>query len=150
LDNTRKISFYTEKLLWKLARSRLPGAETLTFEVCDEPVRNSLMKYTVLPPVIVFWDNEKLWTFVNGQQLMSLHDGNIYHIDLDSINKKIKTSFSAKSKDGAKFHFNHLFLGKDEVMIWAPEGNVIFALMNILQMFPLNVKNDCSRLETEH
>lgn len=150
MDNTRKISFYTEKLLWKLARSRLPGAETLIFEAFDEPVRNSLMKYTVLPPVIVFWDNEKLWTFVNGQQLMSLHDGNIYHIDLDSINKKIKTSFSAKSKDGAKFHFNHLFLGKDEVMIWAPEGNAIFALMNILQMFPLNVKNDCSRLETEH
>ncbi|EAZ4878612.1 hypothetical protein CBX33_21895 [Salmonella enterica] len=143
LYSNEKICFYKEKLLWKLRRSRLGSSEQMIFETFDDVVKQHLLKYTHIPPVIVLWGGENLWTFISGQEVVSFYDGSIYRICLDDINKKIKAPSSVSSKDGSKFDFNYIFLGDSGVKIWAPEGNVIFAIMNILQMFPLK-KNDIS------
>ncbi|HBZ6151294.1 TPA: hypothetical protein ML330_002188 [Salmonella enterica] len=137
LYSNEKICFYKEKLLWKLRRNNIPSSENMIFETFDASVKQNLLKHTNTPPVIVFWGGEDLWTFISGQEVVSSYDGRVCRICLDDINKKVKVPSSVNSKDGSKFHFNYVFLGDSEVKVWAPEGNIIFALMNILQMFPL-------------
>lgn len=139
LYSSEKKDFYKNKLLWKLDRNKLDSSENLIFERQRESIKKYLLQYTAkdTPPVIVFWNNKELWTFINGLEVVSMHSGMVHRIYLDEIKKRIKVPPLVQQGDVSKMTFHFIDLGNEEVRVWAPEGKTIFALMNILQMFPL-------------
>lgn len=140
-----KKGFYKNKLIWKLERNKLDSSDELLFDSLDGATRQYLLQYTSpeTPPVIVFFGGNELWTFISGLEVVSMHSGVIHRILLDDIKKKIRVPPKVKQGETSKMTFNYLTLGDDALKIWAPEGKVIFALMNILQMFPLrDVKSE--------
>ncbi len=139
LYSSEKKDFYKNKLLWKLDRNKLDFSNDLLFDEQEESIKNYLLQYTAIdtPPAIVFWSNKDLWTFISGEEVVSKHSGTLHRIYLDDIKKRIKVPPLVKQGEESKMTFNFILLGNDDVRVWAPEGKTIFALMNILQMFPL-------------
>ncbi|EOL4060078.1 hypothetical protein ABZO52_RS11025, partial [Escherichia coli] len=59
------------------------------------------------------------------------------HIYLDDIKKKIQTELPENKTLDFKRQLQFIILGDDKIRIWVPEGKLYFALMNVLQMFPM-------------
>ncbi|MCV3238276.1 hypothetical protein OGZ07_24405, partial [Escherichia albertii] len=64
-------------------------------------------------------------------------DEHLHYIYLNDINKEIRPDFSHKTSLYFKCELKFILLGRDRIKIWVPEGRLYFALMNVLQMFPL-------------
>ncbi|EEV6786226.1 hypothetical protein EJE82_001905, partial [Escherichia coli] len=60
-----------------------------------------------------------------------------HHIYLDDIKKKIQTELPENKTLDFKRQLQFIILGDDKIRIWVPEGKLYFALMNVLQMFPM-------------
>ncbi|EES8729055.1 hypothetical protein FP039_002781, partial [Escherichia coli] len=56
---------------------------------------------------------------------------------LDDIKKKIQTELPENKTLDFKRQLQFIILGDDKIRIWVPEGKLYFALMNVLQMFPM-------------
>ncbi|EJJ6392264.1 hypothetical protein ACWBEP_003347 [Escherichia albertii] len=128
--------FYEEKLRWRMSR-QISNANTIFYENQKDSVQQILKKYTKRIPVLVFWGNERRWTIVNGLEVVSVFDEHLHYIYLNEINKKIRPDFSHKKSLYFKCELKFILLGRDRIKIWGPEGRLYFALMNVLQMFPL-------------
>lgn len=96
-----------------------------------------LGRYTCRKPVLVYWESEQRWTSVNGLEVMSMFDEYCHHIYLDDINKKIQAELPEDKTLGFKRQLQFFILGDEKIRIWVPQGELYFALMNVLQMFPL-------------
>lgn len=94
-------------------------------------------RYTCRKPVLVYWESEQRWTSVNGLEVMSMFDEHCHHIYLDDIKKKIQTELPENKTLDFKRQLQFIILGDDKIRIWVPEGKLYFALMNVLQMFPM-------------
>ena len=68
---------------------------------------------------------------------ISYHNNSIYQLKLDSIEKLIDIRKEGISDDDLKYDFNFLIIGHEKLPIWTPNSKILFALMNILRMFPL-------------
>lgn len=68
---------------------------------------------------------------------MSMFDEHCHHIYLDDIKKKIQTELPENKTLDFKRQLQFIILGDDKIRIWVPEGKLYFALMNVLQMFPM-------------
>ncbi|BAT34985.1 hypothetical protein [Escherichia albertii] len=128
--------FYEEKLRWRMSR-QISNANTIFYENQKDSVQQILKKYTKRIPVLVFWGNERRWTIVNGLEVVSVFDEHLHYIYLNEINKKIRPDFSHKKSLYFKCELKFILLGRNRIKIWVPEGRLYFALMNVLQMFPL-------------
>lgn len=51
--------------------------------------------------------------------------------------KKIQTELPENKTLDFKRQLQFIILGDDKIRIWVPEGKLYFALMNVLQMFPM-------------
>lgn len=132
-----RICFYTDRIIWKLYSNKLSHPQLLLFDTYNANVKAFILTYTRTPPVILLWQDEDLWTFVSGEEVVSHYSGEVARIYLDDINKIVHAvPLASKSKE-MKFNLNYMLLGDERVKVWAPEGAVFFALMNILSMFPL-------------
>lgn len=128
--------FYEEKLRRRMSR-QISNANTIFYENQKDSVQQILKKYTKRIPVLVFWGNERRWTIVNGLEVVSVFDEHLHYIYLNEINKKIRPDFSHKKSLYFKCELKFILLGRNRIKIWVPEGRLYFALMNVLQMFPL-------------
>lgn len=128
--------FYEEKLRWRMSR-QISNANTIFYENQKDSVQQNLKKYSKRIPVLVFWGNERRWTIVNGLEVVSVFDEHLHYIYLNDINKEIRPDFSHKKSLYFKCELKFILLGRDRIKIWVPEGRLYFALMNVLQMFPL-------------
>lgn len=61
----------------------------------------------------------------------------VINIYLDDIKKKIQTELPENKTLDFKRQLQFIILGDDKIRIWVPEGKLYFALMNVLQMFPM-------------
>lgn len=53
------------------------------------------------------------------------------------ISRKIQTELPENKTLDFKRQLQFIILGDDKIRIWVPEGKLYFALMNVLQMFPM-------------
>ena len=138
LSNTKcdKLSFYEEKIRWRMRR-QISNAEAIFYENQEEHIQRFLGRYTCRKPVLVYWESEQRWTSVNGLEVMSMFDEYCHHIYLDDINKKIQAELPEDKTLGFKRQLQFFILGDEKIRIWVPQGELYFALMNVLQMFPL-------------
>lgn len=138
LSNTKcdKLSFYEEKIRWRMRR-QISNAEAIFYENQEEHIQRFLGRYTCRKPVLVYWESEQRWTSVNGLEVMSMFDEYCHHIYLDDINKKIQVELPEDKTLGFKRQLQFFILGDEKIRIWVPQGELYFALMNVLQMFPL-------------
>lgn len=132
-----RISFYTDRIIWKLHSNKLSHPQLLLFDSYNANVKTFISNYTRIPPVILLWQDENLWTFVSGEEVVSHYSGHVARIPLDDINKTVHAVPLASKIKETKFNLNYMLLGDESIKVWAPEGAVFFALMNILGMFPL-------------
>ena len=82
-------------------------------------------------------NNKKVWTVITTDKVISCHNNSIYQLKLDSIDKLIDIKKDGISNDDLKYESNFLFIGHEKLPIWTPNSKTLFALMNILRMFPL-------------
>lgn len=133
----RKVAFYQNIIKEKLQKGFPSLVEKMVYENKNAVVKNHLASYIDTQPIIALWSGQDLWTIVSGEEVVSQHDGMLHRIYLDDIGRKINNPPCLSSADGSKFTFTQLFLGVKKISIWAPSGEIMFALMNILQRFPL-------------
>lgn len=132
-----RICFYTDRIIWKLYSNKLSHPQLLLFDSYNANVKAFILTYTPTPPVILLWRDEGLWTFVSGEEVVSHYSGGGARIYLDGINKTVRAAPVENKNKETKFNLNYMLLGDEGVKVWAPEGALFFALMNILKMFPL-------------
>lgn len=89
--------------------------------------------------VLLFFYNEdrKNWTAITTEKVISYHGNNIYQMKLDNIKKLIDIKKDGISDNDLKYFSNFLLIGDEKLPIWTPDSSTLFALMNILKIFPL-------------
>jgi len=139
-----KDSWYSDRILWKAKQHNLLDKKCCKFSDLSTEQTDAIAE--VFPedikPIIVFWESQNKWTVLGARAICSFYDGKFVLSSLDEINKQVSLFHSPniESKD-VKSKSSFISLGNDEKLIWAPAGSELFALMNILQMFPLAKKN---------
>ncbi|WP_020558924.1 hypothetical protein [Thiofilum flexile] len=143
--NADRDAWYRSRILWKASQHKLLDKKCYKFS--DLPENEASLIQNMLPssvnPVIVFWENQDKWTVLGTRIVASFYQGNLVLAELDKINKQISVVLP-KNSDPKNIKREASFLRLDalDTLIWAPAGSELFALMNILQMFPLVKKID--------
>lgn len=135
-----KKEWYKDRLLWKanqfksLSENRLKGEES---DIFLDKLHKECMDSDDEILFLFSENNKKSWTVITTDKVISYHNNNIYHLKLDSIDKLIDIKKDGISDDDLKYDSNFLFIGHEKLPIWTPNSKTLFALMNILRMFPL-------------
>ena len=135
-----KDDWYRSRILWKAEQHNLFTKKCCKFsDLSDNAILT--IKNTVsqdINPVIVFWNSEKKWTVLGTKAICSFYDNEFIMSELDDIDKQLSLFHPAGTKiEDAKLKSNFIRLDKSGKLIWVPAGPELFALMNILNMFPL-------------
>jgi len=134
--------WYRDRILWKAEQHKLFDKQCCEFS--DLPENNASFIEEIsgdIKPVIVFWGSQFKWTVLGAKKLCSFYDGDLVCSGLDEIDKKLSVVHPSDTlQSNIKLESNFIKLDALEKLIWAPAGSELFALMNILQMFPLAEK----------
>jgi hypothetical protein len=139
-----KDEWYRDRILWKASQHKLFNKKCRKFSELQSDQASLVSE--VIPenanPVLAFWDNPDRWTVLGTREIFSFYDGNLVSSSLDDINKQLSV-FNTSSVNREDIKVKSNFISLDEVgkLVWVPAGSELFALMNILQMFPLAEKN---------
>ena len=76
-------------------------------------------------------------TLVTTDEIATSHDDGVFHGRLDDIQDDIGLWSESKLTNADKHTANYLELKRFGFKVWAPEGHELFALWNILKMFPI-------------
>jgi len=129
--------FYRERILWRAEKHQLFSRRCVRYEDASE--RQKAVIESLLGAgfggVILFWDSEDRWTVVGDTSLASWHGARLQLCDLDEVQKQL--SVPSLAAGGIKQDAEYLLVERPNILVWAPNGNEFFALMNILLMFPL-------------
>jgi hypothetical protein len=139
-----KDEWYRDRILWKASQHKLFDKECRKFSELQSDQASLISK--VIPenanPVLAFWDNRDRWTVLGTREIFSFYDGNLVSSSLDDINKQLSVfSTSSVNREDIKAKSNFIRLDEVGKLVWVPAGSELFALMNILKMFPLSEKN---------
>ena len=139
-----KDEWYRNRILWRLSRYNLSSSLWDSFRSENEAAADNIQKYLGQEnePLLVFWRDENLWTVLTTAKLFSVIDGETTTIFIDEIQKRIERTTPSMRWQlmlPRKMDMEFMFVGPNNLRIWAPPGGGYFALMNILRMFPLNV-----------
>jgi len=135
-----KKEWYKERILWKVSQFKSLSQVELKDEEKHIFLRELCEGYLNFNDEILLLfssKNKKEWTIVTADKIISHHDNHIFHIELDNIEKLIDIRQDGISDSELKHHANFLLVSKDQIPIWVPDSKILFALMNILRMFPL-------------
>lgn len=127
-----------ERILWKANQFRsisqmLKSESNSSFKkLCENYIDHD-------DEVLLFFYNEdrKNWTAITTEKVISYHGNNIYQMKLDNIKKLIDIKKNDISDNDLKYFSNFLLIGDEKLPIWTPDSSTLFALMNILKIFPL-------------
>ncbi|WP_239348947.1 hypothetical protein [Snodgrassella communis] len=130
-----------ERILWKANQFRsisqsLKRESNSSFEkLCEKYIDSD-------DEILLFFfkENGKEWTAVTTDKIISYHSNNIYQMKFDDIKKSIDIKKDGIPDNELKYCVNFLLIGKEKLPIWTPDSSTLFALMNILKMFPLKEK----------
>lgn len=136
-----KKEWYINRILWKVSRNKLLEQGYELYEDISEEKRktiNSTLNVDSLEFVIVLWGDSQHFTLVTHDEVISFYDSNLIRVRLDDINKNVKSDWNdEKSQVENKNEMSFIFVNGKKV--WASSGNALYSLMNLLQMFPLNI-----------
>ena len=138
-----KDEWYQDRILWRANQNNLLDKSCMLFSEMAEDNRKLIIDTIKddINPVLVFWEGSEKWTTLGTRAISSCHHGTLNTVDLDEIKKKIVVQSPADSeKANIKTDANLLLLEETGKRVWAPQGAELFALMNILLMFPLKEK----------
>ena len=138
-----KDEWYQDRILWRANQNNLLDKSCMLFSEMAEDNRKLIIDTIKddINPVLVFWEGSEKWTILGTRAISSCHHGTLNTVDLDEIKKKIVVQSPADSeKANIKTDANLLLLEETGKRVWAPQGAELFALMNILLMFPLKEK----------
>jgi hypothetical protein len=137
-----KEEWYADRIMWRAGQHGLFEKRCCRFENLNEKQIEALVlaRYTG-KPLLVFFSSMDRWTLLTTNEIISFFDGELRTALLDGIFKDIKLVRPPEANSTAELKetAHRLHLTRTNQEIWAPEGEEIFALMNILQMFPLKV-----------
>lgn len=139
-----KDEWYRDRILWKADQHRL--FDKKCYKYSDLPDDHVLVIKEAISsdinPVIVFWESRKKWTVLGTKAICSFYDDNLIFSELDRINKQLSILHPI-DVEPSNVKLESTFIKLDAVgkLIWVPAGSELFALMNILKMFPLSEKN---------
>ena len=137
-----KADFYSDRIFWRAQKHNLLQKRCLVFsELTDAQLEKVTYFSPKGLPVLIFWDNETLWTVLTTEEVLSFHESSIHRIELDKIGKEIRVELDENSVK-PKFSTEFLFVGSDKIKIWVFSGYELYALFSILRMFPLNYIGD--------
>jgi hypothetical protein len=138
-----KEDWYRDRIVWRANRSKLFEMRCVEFSSLPQVSAALILKEVSEPfdPVLVFFKNDCTWTILETSSIYSHYDGNLIRVPLDIICKKISLAgvehYTTPRELKTKANFLKIKATGD--LIWAPEGEELFALWNILRMFPLKV-----------
>lgn len=139
----QKDDWYRDRILWKANQHKLFERDCFKFSELSAESASVISK--IIPadirPVIVFWKNKSTWTALGTRSIYSYYDGKLVVSDLDEINKKLSIVSDKNLSEATKMDASFIYLEVADELIWAPSNSELFALMNILRMFPLLAKN---------
>lgn len=138
-----KDEWYQDRILWRANQSDLLNKSCMLFYEMPEDNRKFIVDSIKddINPILVFWESSKKWTVLGTRAISSCHHETLNTVDLDEIRKKVVLQSPADSeKENIKTDANLLLLEETGKRVWAPQGAELFALMNILLMFPLREK----------
>ena len=128
--------FYRERILWRAEKHKLFSRRCVRYEDASEKQRaviGSLLGAD-FGGVLLFWESEDRWTLLGDVSLASWHGARLKLCGLDEIQKQL--SVPSLAGGGIKQNAEYLLVERPNILVWAPPGNELFALMNILLMFP--------------
>ncbi len=138
----KKSEWYADRILWKANQHRLFEKRCYSFD------KLNAQQLSVLTPIhhtgrrlLVFYESAGLWTMLTSNEAISFFGGKLHVVPLDNIKKNIQLVRPSEVSSGQDAKQTACFIHIKNINddIWAPEGEELFALMNILRMFPLNV-----------
>lgn len=137
-----KREWYRDRIMWKVEQSHLLDQRCAEYSSLGADQRRVVD--SALPddadPVLVFWADPDKWTVLGSNSIFSLHDGALSCCELDDIGKEMSLCHEMhESQRDKKANATLISLEKPGVTVWAPAGQELFGLMNILLMFPLGV-----------
>lgn len=134
-------SFYRERILWRAEKHRLFLQRCIPYGDASDEQKHEIDRVLggVSDGVLLFWDSPAKWTLLADSYIASWHHDALHRCTLDDIGKAISVpSLTGAADASAKSTADYLRLERPDLLIWAPAGKELFALMNILLMFPLN------------
>lgn len=135
-----KDDWYRDRILWQAKKHSLLDESCREFSDLAEAKLRSISN--IIPedinPVLVFWRSQDRWTVLGTRAICSYHGGKLVQVELDEIAMQISL-FRPTGAKNPKLESSFLRLEKSGELIWAPPGPELFALWNILRMFPLGV-----------
>ena len=137
-----KDDWYADRIMWRAGQHRLFEKRCVRFEDLNAQGRRMITDQAefIGKPLLVFFDSAERWTVLTTSEIVSRFDGQIHRASLDAIKKEVELVRPAGvDSEELKRSANRLRLPKTNAEVWAPEGNELFGLMNILQMFPLSI-----------
>ncbi|WP_017327089.1 hypothetical protein [Synechococcus sp. PCC 7336] len=144
-QNIKRDKWYENRILWRAEQHKLFDKRCLRYVDAPEKVKEvieSCSKYKGIP-VLLFFRNSELWTLLTTNEVVSFYDGKLRSGELDLVQKKVKikrNGSNGSNQSNSVKESEFISLANLGVTVWAPAGSELFALMNILQMFPLNIK----------
>ncbi len=140
----KKDEWYSNRILWKAGKHKIFGEQCFKFSDISTERANIIIK--TIPeniyPVIIFWESEEKWTAMGTRAVASFYDKKLVLVNIEDVpgGKMIYLPPGAPPED-IKTKCTLLELKRTGQFIWAPAGNSIIGLWNILNMFPLSMKN---------
>lgn len=133
-----KSDWYKDRILWRANKNDLLSKRCALFSSLDDKTRSSIISVIGddAEPVIIFWDCDNKWTSIGTNKVVSYINGNVSQCFLDEIDKALSI-YNPRSYENIKIEAEFIEVGPNKALIWAPAGPELFALMNILLMFPL-------------
>lgn len=138
-----KDDWYTERILWRAKQHNLFDKSCIKYSELDNN-RVAVIERAVPEiekPIFVFWDSEKKWTVLCALHVYSFFDGQLVSSALDEIGRSVSVVSPDGPSEDIKRTATTLCLNKVNKFIWVPAGSELFALVGILQMFPLKLND---------
>jgi len=134
-----KDAYYRDRILWRAEKHNLFDKQCSKFSDLSENEASTIYAVaSAILPFIVFWESKDRWTALGTRGISSKYDNKLVSSEIDTINKNLGL-YKPKNADTADIKFKSEFIElKDTgILIWAPAGPALFALISILRMFPL-------------
>ncbi|WP_334320280.1 hypothetical protein [Gilliamella apicola] len=135
-----KKEWYKDRILWKANQFKSVLETRLKGEERDNFLDKLHKEYMDSDDEILFLfseNNKTSWTAITTDKVISYHNNSVYQLKLDSIEKLIEIKKDGISDNNLKHDANFLLIGYEKLPIWTPNAKTLFALMNVLRMFPL-------------
>ena len=132
--------WYKDRILWKANQHSLFEKRCSRYEDVPIEQKNSMDSAQIIGcPVLAFTDAiSGNWTLLTTAEIISYQDKEIWSVMLSDVKKKVVIEKGGyASPDEVKRSSEFLLVGDRRIRIWVPAGPELFALMNILRMFPL-------------